>query len=207
MSKELKQGPKEPRNKHKQIFLIEGHPETLYEIKEEDNYTLVWKDENLSLGKCGEKLPKVLQEMNQCAQIISSKKPQKRCIKAPKDTGTIFRKVAGNTHVIIQADTEEHLYQREEKIREFLTSKGIMFDERCKWQCTSDKKHPEQELAPASTPVYTQVQTPAPQQIPTVLRQEIFCKEIGITMNLPEDCIECSMEKTCEQYNGLKNKI
>lgn len=129
------------RNKCKQVVLLEGHPDCLFEEREHTNYWLKVKGKKHNLGKLGKPLATYLKTLG--AEIEEQRKTYQRPCGIPGFVGLIVRKSGANTTMQISAPTEEILQAQVSGVAEYLSKNGIQLTERCHWVCTFDKAKDE----------------------------------------------------------------
>lgn len=125
------------RMKCKQIVLLEGHPDCLFEEWETINYWLKVNGKRYNLGKLGKKIAIYLKTLG--AEIEEQHKTYQRPCGIPGFVGLIVRKSGANTTMQISAPTEEILQAQVSGVAEYLSKNDIKLTERCHWVCTFDK--------------------------------------------------------------------
>lgn len=129
------------RNKCKQVVLLEGHPDCLFEEREAINYWLKARGKKYNLGKLGKPLATYLKTLG--AEIEEQRKTYQRPCGIPGFVGLIVRKSGANTTMQISAPTEEILQAQVSGVAEYLSKNDIQLTERCHWVCTFDKAKDE----------------------------------------------------------------
>lgn len=129
------------RMKCKQIVLLEGHPDCLFEERETINYWLKVNGKKYNLGKLGKKIATYLKTLG--AEIEEQRKTSQRPCGIPGFVGLIVRKSGANTTMQISAPTEDILQAQVSGVAEYLPKNNIQLTERCHWVCTFDKAKDE----------------------------------------------------------------
>lgn len=128
-----KTGPKGPRNKVKQVILIEGHPESVFHNKQVEVCSIRLYKGFLRLGSLGTDKVRELRELlgKRVVLEMKTKRHSKRIpgVLSIKTTKT-------STSLTIGAVDQETLDKRVGEVAELL---GVPVQERCKWVCEIDK--------------------------------------------------------------------
>lgn len=133
-------GPKGPRNKVKQVVLVNGHPNCIFEEKQVSSCSLIFPEGTIKMGNIGhgvaERLKKALNGSS--VELKEENKTKRRAIKLP---GVLSVKTTPtNTLLTVGAESEESLNERVNNIHEYLSKYDVGIQERCHWICTIDKK-------------------------------------------------------------------
>jgi len=135
-----KTGPKGPRNKVKQVVLVNGHPNCIFEEIQVSSCSLKFPAGTIKLGNIGQGVAERLKEAlkGSVVELKEENKTKRRAIKLP---GVLSVKTTPtNTLLTVGAETEESLNVRVNNIHEYLSKYDVDIQERCHWICTIDKK-------------------------------------------------------------------
>jgi len=139
-------GPKGPRNKVKQVVLVNGHPHCIFEDIKTISYSLEFANGTIKMGNIGTNVAKELKAalIGSPLLLTEENKTKRRAIKLP---GVLSVKTTPtNTMLTVGADTEENLNIKVQNIHEYLSQYDIGIQERCHWICTIDKKELKPEI-------------------------------------------------------------
>lgn len=128
------------RDKVKQVILIEGTPEVLYNIKKHKIAIIKFNNKSYRLDIPTELINEL--KKLKTIDIIESTRTAKSFKPIPiQGLGhrTTTRAVNGNSHITVGGADENQLIERVQIIRDYLTSLGITTTERCHWVCSTDK--------------------------------------------------------------------
>jgi hypothetical protein len=150
-----KTGPKGPRNKVKQVILIEGHPESIFYDKQVEVCSIKLHKGYLKLGSIGTDKVRELRELLS-KRVVLETKTKRHSRKIP---GVLSIKTTKNsTSLTIGAADQEILDRRVREVAELL---GAPVQERCKWVCEIDKGKGREQVSEVQA--YDIVGTPQPQ--------------------------------------------
>lgn len=141
-----KTGPKGPRNKVKQVVLVNGHPNCIFEEIQVSSCSLKFPAGTIKMGNIGQGVAERLKEAlkGSVVELKEENKAKRRSIKLP---GVLSVKTTPtNTLLTVGAETEESLNARVNNIHEYLSKYDVDIQERCHWICTIDKKKELKEL-------------------------------------------------------------
>lgn len=135
-----KTGPKGPRNKVKQVVLVNGHPNCIFEEIQVSSCSLKFPAGTIKMGNIGQGVAERLKEAlkGSVVELKEENKAKRRAIKLP---GVLSVKTTPtNTLLTVGAESEESLNKRVNNIHEYLSKYDVDIQERCHWICTIDKK-------------------------------------------------------------------
>lgn len=144
-----KTGPKGPRNKVKQVILIEGHPESIFYNKDVEMCSIKLHKGYLRLGSLGVNKIKELRALLGKRVVLETR--TRRCRRGIPDVVSI-KTTKTSTSLTIGAVDQEALDKRVMKIAELL---GTPIQERCKWVCEIDKGKDTQQAYDLAAPLQT----------------------------------------------------
>lgn len=128
------------RDKVKRVILIDGVPKQLYDIRER-NVVIIKLNGKSYRSEMSQELADELKKLPTLE--ITTKKRQSIRFKKLEVQGlghrTSIRKINKNTHITIGASDEQQLYERVEKIKEYLSFLGINGIQKCHWVCSTEK--------------------------------------------------------------------
>ena len=132
-----KTGPKGPRNKVKQVLLLEGHPDCIFTVIEQTTYTAVRGTTVIPLGKIRKAIVDLIQEIPGI-EIQENIHKARRATNLP---GILNVKTTpSSTMLTVGADSEENLGTTISSLKEYFDKNNVQVTERCHWVCEFDKK-------------------------------------------------------------------
>ena len=132
-----KTGPKGPRNKVKQVLLLEGHPDCIFTAIEQTTYTAIRGTTEIPLGKIRKAIVDLIKEIPGI-KIQENIHRAKRAMNLP---GVLNVKTTpSSTMLTIGADTEENLASTINSLKEHFDKNNVQVTERYHWVCEFDKK-------------------------------------------------------------------
>ncbi len=141
-----KTGPKGPRNKVKQVILIEGHPDTVFYNKQVDVCSIKLHKGYLRLGHVGtDKVEGLRALLGKRVMLETKTKRHSRRIQGVLSIKT----TRTSTSLTIGAVDQEALDRR---VREVAGLLGAPVQERCKWVCEIDKGKDRQQAYNLAAP-------------------------------------------------------
>ena len=165
-----KTGPKGPRNKVKQVVLINGHPDCIFEEIQVSSCSLKFPAGTIKMGNIGQGVAERLKEAlnGSSVELKEENKTKRRAIKLP---GVLSVKTTPtNTLLTVGAESEESLNTRVNNIHEYLRNYDVGIQERCHWICTIDKKEtltkPETTVAKTGDPEHPNSEKPIKEKGP-----------------------------------------
>lgn len=128
------------RDKVKQVILIDGIPEILYNIRTSRVAVIKFNNKSYRLDIPTDLVNelKKLQTI-EVTESTRSSKTFKPIVIPGIGHRTTFKAVNGNTHVTVGGRDENQLSERIQIVRDYLVSLGITTTERCHWVCSTDK--------------------------------------------------------------------
>ncbi len=139
---------RELRNKCKQVILIQGQPECLFEEKESVNYLIQIDGKFWNLGKLGKTIVDYLKKKG--CEISEAHQKVSRPHGIPGFRGLLVQKNNSDTRLQVSAPTETALQESIALISNYLSNQGVKLTERCHWVCTfdkaKDKPEPEKKI-------------------------------------------------------------
>lgn len=150
-----KTGPKGPRNKVKQVILIEGHPDSVFYDKQVEVCSIKLYKGYLRLGSIGANKVEGLREILGERVVLETRiKRHSRSI-----SGVLSIKTTKtSTSLTIGAVDQEALDKRVMEVAELL---GAPVQERCKWVCEIDKGKDRKQVSEVQA--YDLAAAPQPQ--------------------------------------------
>lgn len=193
-----KRGPKGPRNKVRQVVLVEGHPDCIFETKPRRVITIKHGDTVISLGNMGPEKVKGLKAIPGI-QVIEELKPHRRAKKLPS---VLYIKTTGtSTQLTVAATDKISLNKAVGDLADYLSKNGLEIHERCQWVCTIDKGKPAEPVQPDTPP--EPVQKSTLQDKPASINDRIMnylkdkssfsVMKISSDLNIPEETIRKTM--------------
>lgn len=163
-----KRGPKGPRNKVRQVVLVDGHPDCIFETKPRPVITIKHGDTVIKLGSIGPEKTAGLKKIPGI-EVIEELKPHKHAKKLPS---VLYVKTTGtSTQLTVAAVDKEALDEAVGNLANYLSKNGIDIHERCQWVCTIDKGKPAETVQQEPAPV--QVNAPSVQPDPSPVQKSI----------------------------------
>lgn len=145
-----KRGPKGPRNKVRQVVLVEGHPDCIFETKNRSSVTLKYRLDDkeivIKLGNIGPEKVDGLKQI-QGINVIEELKPHKHARKLPSVIAVKTTKTS--TQLTVAAVDQGALDKAVGNIANFLSENGSDIHERCQWVCKLDKGKPAETVQPS----------------------------------------------------------
>lgn len=136
-----KTGPKGPRNKVKQVILIEGHPDSVFYYKQVEMCSIKLYKGYLRLGSVGTDKVGELRELLG-KRVVLEMRTKRHSKKIP---GVLSIKTTKtSTSLTIGAVDQETLDRRVMEVAELL---GAPVQERCKWVCEIDKGKDRKQIS------------------------------------------------------------
>lgn len=149
-----RRGPKGPRNKVRQVVLVDGHPDCIFETKNRVSITIKHRlnDRELviKLGNIGPEKVDGLKQI-QGIEVIEELKPSRRSKRLPSVIAVKTTKTS--TQLTVVAVDQEALDKAVGNIANYLSENGSDIHERCQWVCKLDKGKPAGTVQPEPTPV------------------------------------------------------
>lgn len=137
-----KRGPKGPRNRARQVVLVEGHPDCIFETKPRIVITIKHEDTVIPLGNMGPEKVKGLKAIPGI-EVIEELKPHRRAKKLPS---VLYIKTTGtSTQLTVAAVDKNALDRAVGNLSDYLAKNGLEIHERCQWVCTIDKGKPAED--------------------------------------------------------------
>lgn len=192
-----KRGPKGPRNKVRQVVLVDGHPGCIFETKNRVSITIKYrlndKEIIIRLGSIG---PDKVNGLKQIPgiEVIEELKPYRRSKRLPSVIAVKTTKTS--TQLTVAAIDQEALDRAVGNIARFLAENGSDIHERCQWVCKIDKGKPAETSSPAVQIEPVQKMKPVEEQ--TVkdrimdymkTRSSFSIREISSVLNIPEQIV------------------
>lgn len=173
-----KRGPKGPRNKVRQVVLVEGHPDCIFETKPRAVITIKHGDTVIKLGNIG---PEKIADLKGIPgiEVIEELKPHKHARKLPSVIAVKTTKTS--TQLTVAAIDKGALDEAVGTLANYLSENGIDIHERCQWVCTIDKGKPEDTIQPEPSSV--QASTPSVQPDPAPVQKS---ETISLTQPVEE---------------------
>lgn len=191
-----KRGPKGPRNKVRQVVLVEGHPDCIFETKPRLVITIKHGDTVIPLGNMGPEKVKGLKAIPGI-QVIEELKPHKRARKLPS---VLYVKTTGtSTQLTVAAVDRPALDKAVGDIANYLLSNGIKIHERCQWVCTIDKGKPAEPVQQLPAPVQKSISQDKPVSINDRImnylkdKSSFSVRKISSDLNIPEETVRKTM--------------
>ncbi len=125
------------RNKCRQVILIQGQPDCLFEEMDATNYWININGSLWNLGKLGKTIAEHLKSKG--CEISETHKKIRRPCSISGFRGLSVQKNNSDTRLQVSAPTEEALQEQICAISDYLSNYGVKLTERCHWVCTFDK--------------------------------------------------------------------
>lgn len=162
-----KRGPKGPRNKVRQVVLVDGHPDCIFETKPRTVITIKHGDTVIKMGNIGPEKIAGLKGIPGI-EVIEELKPHKHAKKLPSIIAVKTTKTS--TQLTVAAVDKEALDKAVGNLANYLLANGgIDIHERCQWVCTLDKGKPAETVQPEPSSV--QASTPSVQPDPSLVQK------------------------------------
>jgi len=164
-----KRGPKGPRNKVRQVVLVDGHPDCIFEKKNRASVTIKYKSNDkeivIKLGNIGPNKVDGLKQI-QGIEVIEELKLSRRSRRLPSVIAVKTTKTS--TQLTVAAVDEATLNEAVGDLAGYLSENGVAVHERCQWVCKLDKGKPpeivQQEPSPVQASIPSVHSNPAPVQ-------------------------------------------
>lgn len=189
-----KRGPKGPRNKARQVVLVDGHPDCIFETKPRAVVTIKHGDTVIKMGNIGPEKTAGLKGIPGI-EVIEELKPHRRAKKLSSVIAVKTTKTS--TQLTVAAIDKEALDKAVGNLADYLSENGIDIHERCQWVCTLDKGKPAETAQPEPSSVH--VSTPSVQPVPSPVQNRESILQIQ-----PAEDIEQTVNDRIMNY--LKNK-
>lgn len=163
-----KRGPKGPRNKARQVVLVDGHPDCIFETKPRAVITIKHGDTVIKLGNIGPEKIAGLKGIPGI-EVIEELKPHKHARKLSSVIAVKTTKTS--TQLTVAAIDKEGLDKAVGNLADYLSENGIDIHERCQWVCTLDKGKPAETVQPEHSSVHAS--TPSVQPDPSPVQKII----------------------------------
>lgn len=164
-----KRGPKGPRNKVRQVVLVDGHPDCIFETKPRPVITIKHGNTVIKIGCIGPEKIAGLKGIPGI-EVIEELKSHKHAKKLPSVIAVKTTKTS--TQLTVAAVDKEALDEAVGYLANYLLANGgIDIHERCQWVCTIDKGKHVETVQPDSSPV--QASTLSVQPDPTPVQKSI----------------------------------
>ena len=155
----VKENKGRPKNKFRQVLLVEGRPTPLYRDNVRTKVSVTVDGVTHRLGYMSVTMINLLNRIpGATVETVSVNLPKTVSLKTVR--GLHIRKAKENTTIEVSAPTKEALADKIKCVVDELSDSGSEITERCSWVCTTDKQHPE--LYP----------TDKPQELPAALPSE-----------------------------------
>lgn len=189
-----KRGPKGPRNKVRQVVLVDGHPNCIFETKPRTVITIKHGSTVIKMGSIGPKKIAGLKGIPGI-EVIEELKPHKRARKLSSVIAVKTTKTS--TQLTVAAIDKGALDKAVENLANYLSENGINIHERCQWVCSLDKGKPAETVQPEPPPVHAS--TPSVQPDPSSVQ-----KRESISQIQPAEDTEPTVKDRIMNY--MKNK-
>jgi len=163
-----KRGPKGPRNKVRQVVLVDGHPDCIFETKPRTVITIKHGSTVIKMGNIGPEKIAGLKGIPGI-EVIEELKPHKHAKKLPSIIAVKTTKTS--TQLTVAAVDKEALDKAVGNLANYLSENGIDIHERCQWVCTLDKGKPAETVQPEPSSV--QASTLSVQPDPSPVQKSI----------------------------------
>lgn len=134
------------RNKVKQIILIDGHPDYLYENKTHISHTIIVKGKVFNMGKINTDFINSIKDIPGI-EVTSKNIVSKKVKGIDGFKGLKLRNLPDSTTIEMSAKTERDLAYKINDLRSNLLENGINSVERCSWVCVIDKAKDENKTS------------------------------------------------------------
>ena len=196
------------RYKEKQVVLVEGHPKCIFDNQESVSTTMTINNIEFKLGTLSDEKVEVLKSIPQII-VTQDKKSKRKALKLPH----VISVKTTNTHTLltVAAKDDENLMKYVNDVHEYLSNHKVESKERCKWTCTSDKGHPEQEFSklpklPKSSPKEDKSSKQSKKEsLPVEFPIDKECK--NCFYNGKSQCVECIDKSRFEQLSDKTKSL